>query len=99
MSMQLAHQLGAAKLLNPAAADENRTDEAGPPAWLPARSKRAEMVIPRNAVLWRPRRRPKRATALSESQPPSNAISVIEMNGVVPQNAPLVMVRPRTRVR
>src|ERR1700716_3181166 len=99
MSMQVAHQLGAAKLLNPAAPANKRTAEIGPTAWLPAASRSAEHVIPKKAVLCRPRRRPKRATALSESHPPSKAITVIATNGVVPQKAPFVIVRPRTLVR
>src|SRR5215469_4018790 len=99
MSMQLAHQLGAAKLAKPAAPANRRTAEIWPTAWLPAASRKAEHVMPRHAVLCLPRRRPKYRTALSESHPPSKAIQVIVTKGVVPQNAPFVGVKPRTLVR
>src|ERR1700757_3043797 len=97
--MQLAHQLGAAKLPNPAAPANKSTAEIGPAAWLPAARKIAEHTIPKQAMLRRPRRRPKRATALSESHPPTSAIRVIVRNGVVPQKAPFAIGKPRTLVR
>src|SRR5215469_15183448 len=99
MSIQLAHQLGAAKLPNPAAPANNSTAEMGAVAWLPANNRIAAHVIPRNPMLCRPRRRPKRETALSESHPPNKAISVIARNGVVPQKTPFAKEKPRTFVR
>src|SRR5439155_21864104 len=74
MSMQLAHQLGAAKLLNPAAKASSKMAEVSPTARPPTKSMRAEAVMPIHTVLLRPWRRPKRITALSESHPPSGAI-------------------------
>src|SRR6266566_3616093 len=99
MSMQLAHQLGAAKLLNPAARDSSKMAEVSPTARPPARSRSADAVMPIHTVLRRPWRLPKRVTALSDSHPPSGAISVMAINGVEPHQPPLVTVRPRTRVR
>src|SRR5690242_2115242 len=99
MSMQVAHQLGAAKLPNPAAPANKITAEIGPCAWLPQTSRSPDTAIPKKAVLCRPRRRPKWETALSESHPPNNAIMLMVKNGAVPHKAPFVIDIPRTLVR
>src|SRR5256886_17087774 len=97
--MQLAHQLGAAKLLNPAAKASSKMAEVSPTARPPTKSMRAEAVMPIHTVLLRPWRRPKRITALSESHPPSGAIRAMAINGVAPNKPPLGTVRLRTRER
>ena len=58
-SMQAAHQLGAAKLLNPAAPASKRIAPALLTVRLPSHKSPAERVIPIHTVLWRPRRVPK----------------------------------------
>src|SRR5258705_2372842 len=97
--MQGAHQLGAAKLLKPAAPANRRIAPVLLTVRLPNHSSNAERVIPIHTVLWRPRRVPKCSTARSDNQPPIGDISVMAMKGVVPQNPPLATVSPRTRVK
>src|SRR5947207_15660591 len=96
--MQLAHQLGAAKLLNPAAKASSKMAEVSPTARPPTKSMKAEAVMPTHTVLLRPWRRPKRLTALSESHPQSGAIRGMAINGVARHKPPLVTVRTRKLV-
>src|SRR6202049_4481598 len=98
-SMQDAHQLGAAKLLKPAAPASSKIAAALFPVRLPNHSSSAEVVMPIHTVLCRPRRTPKRWTARSDNHPPMGDKIVIAMKGVVAQSPPLAIVSPRTRVR
>src|ERR1700676_5212881 len=98
-SMQDAHQLGAAKLLKPAAPARSRTAATLFPARLPNHNSSAEVVMPIHTMLCRPRLVPNRWTARSDNHPPIGDKIVIAIKGVVAQSPPLAIVSPRTRVR
>src|ERR1700688_2647353 len=98
-SMHEAHQLGAAKLLKPAAPASSRIAAVLFPVRLPNHSSSAEVVMPIHTVLCRPLLTPKCWTARSDNHPPIGDKMVIAIKGVVAQSPPLAIVNPRTRVR
>src|ERR1700730_11579224 len=81
-SMQVAHQLATAKMMNPAALPMSRMATVLFAVWAPVTSNAAAVPMPTQTATRRPRHRPNLTTHQSEKIPPTGDNNVIAMKGV-----------------